>query len=362
MQFTKSHYALLFMLIISIAVATAGCSDDNEDDPVGPEGTWSWSGFGDGIVGEVYAIEVMGDDIFIGGDFSAAGEERINYVRRWDGTSWVGMGDGLSWPVYDMIEYNGQLVACGSFGRTGQTQVYGVAVWDGTQWNGMGDGLVGAGKVMEVVDGVLYVGVESVGSRSIKYWSGDSWIKIDSVPVGDIADMCEFNNSLVAAMRENVDGYYEGFIRTWDGSDWSDWPDPERSVFELCNDNGRLLIGGGGTLPVEVYENSGWEHLDPTAAFEHDGQRVGTVECMTHYDGKLLVAGEFDYIDSVWVGAVATWDDSTWSGLGVGIDGGANPRIMAVDVEGDRLYVGGEFVTAGGDTVNNVAMWGYETE
>ena len=54
---------------------------------------------------------------------------------------------------------------------------------------------------------------------------------------------------------------------------------------------------------------------------------------------------------------MAKWDGQSWSALGDGVLG--NVRALAVfdDGTGPGLYVGGNFRTAGGNTVNCIARW-----
>ena len=50
---------------------------------------------------------------------------------------------------------------------------------------------------------------------------------------------------------------------------------------------------------------------------------------------------------------VARWDGSTWSALGVGVDG----QVSALAVSGTDVYAGGFFATAGGGSASFVARW-----
>src|ERR1700756_739960 len=57
---------------------------------------------------------------------------------------------------------------------------------------------------------------------------------------------------------------------------------------------------------------------------------------------------------------IACWNTSTntWSTLGSGVAGsGATVYALTVDPATSTLYVGGEFLTANGTTVNNIATW-----
>jgi len=80
---------------------------------------------------------------------------------------------------------------------------------------------------------------------------------------------------------------------------------------------------------------------------------------------RLHAGGGFESAGGVNVNGIARWDGSTWSALsmpsGIGIDGDTPSQVRALavfdDGSGPSLYVGGNFSTAGGLTVNNIARW-----
>lgn len=98
----------------------------------------------------------------------------------------------------------------------------------------------------------------------------------------------------------------------------------------------------------------------------------GTVRCMLVWDdGKgggpaLYVGGEFTTAGGFTVNGIAKWDGRIWTPLGPqnapGVSGGfftTSVNAMAVwnDGIGTDLYIGGDFTTAGGVTCNAIARW-----
>ena len=71
-------------------------------------------------------------------------------------------------------------------------------------------------------------------------------------------------------------------------------------------------------------------------------------------DGTLYVGGNFTTAGGVTVNYVAKWNGSAWSALGSGMNGAVSALVVAPD---GTLYAGGAFTTAGGITVNYVAKW-----
>jgi hypothetical protein len=75
----------------------------------------------------------------------------------------------------------------------------------------------------------------------------------------------------------------------------------------------------------------------------------------------LYVTGNFSTIDGVAANHVAKWDGVVWSGLsggqGLGLDGPGHALAVWDDGTGASLYIGGNFITAGGLPANNIARW-----
>ena len=70
---------------------------------------------------------------------------------------------------------------------------------------------------------------------------------------------------------------------------------------------------------------------------------------------NLYVGGNFTTAGGGTVNRVAKWDGTAWSALGTGMNGIVYALASSPD---GSLYAGGAFVTAGGGTVNKIAKWG----
>jgi hypothetical protein len=71
-------------------------------------------------------------------------------------------------------------------------------------------------------------------------------------------------------------------------------------------------------------------------------------------NGKLIAAGRFTVAGGVAARSIASWDGSTWSALGSGMNPNADVRALAVLPNGD-LIAGGFFTSAGGAAANYIA-------
>ncbi len=111
----------------------------------------SWSPLGSGVDDRVRAI-VVGPDghVYVGGVFLNAGGIAAPGVARWSPAdeSWAGLGEGLSnsdgsaAEVYAIaVGVDGDVFVGGLFDRAGSVPVRNIARWDGSQWHALGDGI-----------------------------------------------------------------------------------------------------------------------------------------------------------------------------------------------------------------------------
>ena len=79
------------------------------------------------------------------------------------------------------------------------------------------------------------------------------------------------------------------------------------------------------------------------------------------YQDELIVAGDFITAGGVTVNHIARWDGSSWAALegpaGKGIATGSIVFVSSLTVFDGELIVGGVFYQAGGVTVNHIARW-----
>lgn len=97
-------------------------------------------------------------------------------------------------------------------------------------------------------------------------------------------------------------------------------------------------------------DNPGWN--SSLSGFPGVG---GTVYAQLYSsDGKLYVAGDFKTAGGITVSNIACWDGSTWTSLANGLNGPV--YALAMDDNGN-LYAGGSFTQASGIQVNRIAKW-----
>ena len=126
--------------------------------------------------------------------------------------------------------------------------------------------------------------------------------------------------------------------------------------------NGNLVIGGEfDTVNGHDFNNIAiWDgaSLQPlgfgVGATDGDSYGGSWVSALAAYDSNLIVSGTFldaGGDESIWW--IASWDGSTWSDIGGGVDW----YVGALHVWDSKLIVGGSFLNAGGVPANRIAQW-----
>jgi len=69
-----------------------------------------------------------------------------------------------------------------------------------------------------------------------------------------------------------------------------------------------------------------------------------------HTDGRLYVAGYFNYAGDLWTPGLAAWNGESWSEIGAS-------DVVALVSHASGLYVGGGFGIVGGTAISNIARW-----
>jgi hypothetical protein len=353
----------------------------------------TWSRFDAGITSgvamtTVNALAVAANgDLYIGGAFTLAGGIVVNSVAKWNGTAWGALGaNGMGYgPVYALtVASNGDLYAGGGFTQAGGVTANRIAKWNGTAWSSLGtgtaNGVNGAVNAMVVTgSGDLYVGgafdqAGAVAVRNVAMWNGSFWTPLGLGTANGV-------NGAVNAMvvTGNGDLYLGGaFIQAgvavanriakWDGTAWSSLNTGTANgltgiVYALAAaGNGDVYAGGSFTLAggaaasnVAKWNGTAWSSLGTGAAIGVGGL-VNALAVAGN--GEVYVGGNFVQAGGVVANHVANWNGTAWSTLNTSPGNGVNGSINALAMTSSgQVYVGGNFGQAGGVLASNVAKW-----
>jgi HYR domain-containing protein len=371
----------------------------------------SWSALGNGVDDVVHALTAHDDGtgpaLYVGGFFTTASGVAVDQVAKWDGLAWspVGSGPGSGSPlsrVRAFTAFDGgggpKLCAAGDFTTAGIAAASRIAMWDGATWETLDGGLSDNVLALAVYDDgsgpALYAGGDflwagDVAVNRIAKWDGSTW-----APLGDGVDISigYFNFPAVHALVVYDDGsgpaLYAGGdflsaggvavsrIAKWDGVQWTDLgggmsgvngaEDPTVDALAVHDDgSGPALYAGGyfttaggvAANRIAKWNGSSWSALGSGMA------GIGTlaVLALTSYDDgsgpALYAGGTFTTAGGVSAHRIARWNGSSWTSLGIGVNGAVRALTVFDDGDGPALYAGGSFTQAGGVIARRVATW-----
>ena len=138
----------------------------------------------------VFALEIIGSNLYAGGNFDRASWIIADNIAMWDGSSWSTLGSlgGMNAPVFALETDGSNLFAGGSFTGAGGSGCNYIARWTGSDWNPLGGGVSGGGVTAlayHSAASMLYVGgsftiAGSVSANCIARWTGADWEALGS--------------------------------------------------------------------------------------------------------------------------------------------------------------------------------------
>ncbi len=350
------------------------------------DGNWLSMGGVPGVNGVVYATVVDGaGNLYIGGDFTAAGDTCATNVAKWDGSRWTALGSGLGGPyvhpiVFALAVSGSNVYAGGSFTMAGSSPASCIARWDGNSWSALGSGIDGGGSdwrgnwgthvfALATAGSDLYAGGDFAtaggnAANCIAKWNGSRWSALGSglsngpINLGTCVYALAISSNVLYAGGNftTAGGNPANYIAVWDGSRWSevsrgvdDW------VYALAVAGSDLYAGGrflyAGATPVSCItklHGGSWKALSYGMSWG-----VYTKVCALAVSGNDVYAGgSFNQAGTTLANSIAKWDGSSWTNLTSGVG-----SVSALALSGTNLYVGGDFGGAGGYVAQGIAKW-----
>ncbi len=277
-----------------------------------------------------------GGTLYVGGDFTSP----VPYVAALSGSALTPVGTGLGGSVLDIMSHDDgfgpRLYVTGfvNVPGTGQStvtfarlngglfQAFGLQTGPASWTGHMASYNFGGGPRLVVTSPTFMIGCDYVGE-----WNGTNWTCMGAGLGSVIHDSAIYNDGsgpalyCTGSLVINNTPFSDGIgIARWNGSAWT-------------------AVGGG--------------------------LRDGPGNACTVFDSgegpELVVAGQFTRVGPItsWVSArrIARWNGTRWAALGAGVDRTVNAVEPFDDGSGLKLYVGGEFLEAGGMAVQRIARW-----
>ena len=159
----------------------------------------AWEAVGTGVNGPVYALAFKNSELYVGGQFTAAGGTPVNNVAKWVSPNWTDVGGGFNGQVNCLFvsTLNGSVYAGGNFTLSNSNTMNHVAKLVSTSWNQVGTGIGSIVNAFTEFNGVLYAGTENVGAPVSKF-DGSVWSTISGLTGGKVYALASFSNYLYA--------------------------------------------------------------------------------------------------------------------------------------------------------------------
>lgn len=261
-----------------------------------------------GTPGNVLSIKRYNNDIYVGGAFTAAGNQYSPNIAKWDGSSWSAIGANGS--VEGMVAYNNELYVCGTFDSIAGIAAHGVAKYDGSGWVAINcPANMNSLSTIEIFNNTIYVGgifSDSTGSsaQNIAQFNGSRWVNVGAGIPGLFASLFKlkvYHGDLYAMGRFYIgDGNPSASIMKWDGVSWLNTGNgvgginPTVTSCTILNDE--LYIGGSflsaGNIPANKIVS--WDGTRWCASYALFNNNIDAIEV---YNGQLIAGGGFTKID-----------------------------------------------------------------
>ena len=332
--------------------------------------------------GSVYALHADGTDLYVGGTFTHAGGVPATHLARWDGSQWSGF-TGLNGDVHAIAVANGKVYVGGVFTNAGgDPNADFLAVWNGSNWASFcsstgGPPITASVQALQVLGNTLYIGgsfANGGGLAAADFLVGcdlttgaaSSTVASDGGMTGSVLALTAAGGTLYAGGAFiNVGGNLAiDHVGAYDGS-WHSMgtgPSPgggpiDSFVRSLASDGTNVYVGSdslniGGVAAadhVAKWNGSAWSAMG------------SSYFSTTTFIYALAVSGPFVFAGGSFqnesgdplADQIVYWDGVSWHHLGSN-GAGNGPYIGTTDAlatVGTRVYTGGNFTSAGGDTL-----------
>jgi hypothetical protein len=233
-------------------------------------------------------------------------------------------------------------------------------------WQTVGQGVDASVNALLPAQGKLYAAgsffnADKQKAHFIAAWDGAAWSPLGDGLGGYFAEsMVIYHDDLYVGgnITGGTNDHPAIYLSRWTGSAWvsvgKDFVNPGVSyVTSLCVYKDKLYAGGDGGLAV--FEDTGWARF----------QVLGGVAAMRVYHDELYLGGNILKVGDNTINKVAKWNGSGFAEVAGGVfdtmrigDQVSNKATISsfMEYQGD-LYVGGSFTRAGNGAAANLARW-----
>jgi len=315
----------------------------------------TWSTVGSGVVGHFTPMCVYNGKLYAGSMDSVG--KKATHIACWDSKKWASPDSGFHGNVTAMVEYKGKLYAGTEIG-VGVNKSYNLLCWNDTLWKYCGS-TNGRINVLYVMKGELYMGgsfttADTIQAKHIaKYSDSLGWKKVGRGLPNNVWALIVYREQLYAG------GQFQSVERLV-GKNWED-------VVNTGTQINSGWVKGFVNYFDELYACGEYDYL-----LKWDSKTWTSVSpfnggsfALTPYNGSLYVGGDFTSVPGVDNAFhIATYQSGShlWSCIGGVIYWSGDCKnytgtVNSFAVYKKELYIGGQFMIAGGKIASNIAKW-----
>lgn len=252
----------------------------------------------------------------------------LNYSYAQD---WSAVGNGIKGSFTQLYTCNNKLYANGVDSLNGKAVK--LVYWEGSTWHRADSGLDGTVTAMISFKGKLYAGVtEKAGANAIyrlMYWNDTIWHRVSTLN-GPINSLVPYKGGLVAGGKFTMaDTTRAKFVALWNDTTWLNLGRGLSNNVRALAVYKNWIYAGGQFSEVDRWNGRSWEMVQGNKSIRIDGW----VKSFCIYNDELYTCGEFNYM--------AKWNNQDWSPVG-SLNDGAAP-LAACD---ECIYIGGNFTAS----------------
>ena len=353
-------------------------------------------------------------NIYVAGNFSAAGGVPAMNVAKWDGKTWSALGNGpgrLTGIILDGVDLRNVAVDANEHVYVSGFEDGHVSMWDGVDWQEVHNSGIprprGVSEMLAVgsdvyVTGYFVINVFGATEERIGKWDGQEWTIINKDGASCLAS--DNQGRIYAAIPDDDHSHPLTQVSMWDGQSWNRAADdiyaPVSSL--VCGPFGsiyaasRFRQSGYRSAILEWNRGGRWKELQDSEPlfFESrglavdrrdnvyvvDGYRLrtwigyewrdvgwvddyGIEDMVVNAEGVVHLVGSFSNVTNSSDGSFASangvvrWSPAGWSPMGTGLD---NNDVRTLAIAGKDVYAGGTFTAAGGVATKYIARWNGE--
>ncbi len=215
-------------------------------------------------------------------------------------------------------------------------------------WDSVGSGIDGGinyGRIFAlcVYDSGVYAGgsfasAGGVSANSIAKWDGTNWSSLGTEALIGTRALTVFDNTLYAggSFMTTVSNGFANHIAKWDGTNWLTSGSLPETVIAMGVYNNSIYsaeIVNSDDKYIYKLEGSSWSY--------NNSGTDNAVNAFAVYNNELYAGGNFLTAGGDSVNRITRWNGTNWSATGAGL----NQVVWCLSMHNGELYAGGNFST-----------------